>query len=145
MLALSMPTFLHMPMGYEVYLGRMRHLINELELQEKWPGFMLSQTGWFRGKILSPLEQGDSPSHHVIRMENPLNIRAKLHEGDIGSIKNSVRQMQSDLLDLGRMPKELYLSYLTCPTCQDKRGGAKIMLLRRWESSDRLSKRINKQ
>ncbi len=144
MLALPIPTFLHMPMGYEVYLGRVRHLLDELELSEKWPGFMLTKTGWFRGQILSPLEKGDSPSRHIIHMENPLNVRAKLHEGDIGSIKNSVREMQSQLLDSGRMPKELYLSYLTCPSCQEKRGGAKIMLVRRWEESERLSKRVNK-
>ena len=50
--------------------------------------------------------------------------------------------MQSELLDVGRMPKELYLSYLTCPNCEGKRGGARIMLLRRWEASGRLSKRL---
>ncbi|MFC1750213.1 hydrolase [Pseudomonadota bacterium] len=144
MLALPMPTFLHMPMGYEVYLGRVRHLLKELDLTERWPGFMLSKTGWFRGQILSPLESSDSPSRHVIHMQSPLNVRAKLHNGDIGSIKNSVREMQSELLDMGRMPKDLYLSYLTCPNCQEKRGGAKIMVIRRWEQSTRLSKRINK-
>ncbi len=142
MLALSIPTFLHMPMGYELYLGRVRHLLKELELKERWPGFMLTRTGWLRGQILSPLESGESPSRHIIHMPSPLNIRAKLHEGDIATIKSSVKEMQSNLLDLGRMPKELYLSYLTCLNCEKKQGGAKIMIMRRWEKSARLSKRI---
>jgi len=56
-----------------------------------------------------------------------------------------VREMQSELLDAGRMPKELYLSYLTCPNCQEQRGGAMILLTRRWQQSSRLGKQINKQ
>jgi len=144
MLAMPIPTFLHMPMGYELYLGRVRHLLKELELKERWPGFMLTKTGWLRGRILSPLEDSDSPSRHIIHLPSPLHIRAKLHEGDISTIKNSVREMQSGLLDLGRMPKELYLSYLTCLNCEKERGGAKIMVMRRWEQSARLSKRINR-
>ena len=145
MLALPMPTFLHMPTGYEVYMGRARHLITELELKPLWPGFALTQTGWLRGRILTPIENTTSPSRHVVHMENPLNVRAKLHEGGIGTIKNSVREMQSNLLDLGRMPKDLYLSYLTCPNCEEKQGGPKILLTRRWEQSARLSKRVAKQ
>lgn len=143
-LELKIGTFLHMPMGFDVYLGRVRHLIAELELEERWPGFRLTQTGWIKGRILSPLVKGDSPSRYVIHLESPFNLRGKLHKGDIGSIKSSVREMQSELLDAGRMPKELYLSYLTCPNCQEERGGAMIMLLRRWEHSARLSKRVNK-
>lgn len=143
-LALPIPTFLHMPMGYEVYLGRARHLITQLELEPRWPDFYLTRTGWMRGRILCPLTSADSPSRHVTRLPKPFQLRGKLHQGDIGTIKNSVREMQAELLDAGRMPKELYLSYLTCPLCQAQRGGAKILLLRRWEQSSRLSKRINK-
>jgi len=144
MLELKIGTFLHMPMGYDVYLGRVRHLIKELELEPKWPGFYLTQTGWLTGRIIAPIVKGDSPSRHVVHLPSPFQVRGKLHHGDIGSIKNSIREMQSELLDAGRMPKDLFLSYLTCPSCADKRGGAKIMILRRWEASSRLSKRLNK-
>lgn len=143
-LELPIPTFLHMPMGYEVYLGRVRHLIEQLELEPRWRDFCLSRTGWMRGVILCPLSSADSPSRHVKRLESPFQLRGRLHQGDIGTIKASVREMQAELLDAGRMPKELYLCYLTCPVCQDGRGGAKILLLRRWEQSHRLSKRINR-
>lgn len=141
-LELPIPTFLHMPMGYEVYLGRARHLISQLELEPRWPDFYLTRTGWMRGRILAPLTSADSPSRHVTRLANPFQLHGKLHQGDIGTIKNSVRETQAKLLDAGRMPKELYLSYLTCPLCQEQRGGAKILLLRRWEQSGRLSKRL---
>ena len=144
MLELPIATFLHMPMGYEVYLGRVRHLITQLELEPIWPGFAMTKTGWLRGHILCPLKSGDSPSRHVTHMPSPFQLRGKLHKGDIGTIKNSVREMQSELLDAGRMPKELYLSYLTCPNCEEQRGGAMILLTRRWQQSGRLSKRINK-
>ncbi len=137
-------TFLHMPMGYEVYLRRAHQLVTQLELSERWPGFYLTRTGWMSGQILAPLQQGNSPSRHVVHLPSPFKLRAKLHKGDIGSIKNSVREIQSALLDGGRIPKELYLSYLTCPNCAEQRGGAMIMLLRRWEESNRLSRRVNK-
>ncbi len=139
------PTFLHMPMGYEVYLGRVRHLIKQLELDERWPGFYLTRTGWMHGQILAPLQQGDSPSRHVAHLPSPFKLRVKLHKGDISSIKISTREVQSALLDSGHMPKELYLSYLTCPSCAEQRGGTMIMLLRRWVESAQLSRRIKKQ
>lgn len=139
------PTFLHMPMGYEVYLGRVRHLIKQLELKERWPGFYLTRTGWMRGQILAPLQQGDSPSRHVVHLPSPFKLRVKLHKGDVGSIKMSVREIRSALLDRGCMPKELYLSHLTCPNCAEQRGGAMIMLLWRWEESGQLSRRLKKQ
>jgi hypothetical protein len=68
-----------------------------------------------------------------------------LHEGGIGTIKESTRQLQMQLFDFGRMPKELYLSYLTCPVCRDEKGGDKILLLRRWQHSSTLAKRIQKR
>lgn len=138
-----MRTFLHMPTGYEVYLGRVRKIMTDLELKEQWPGFYISKTGWMKGKIISLLESGDSPSRHVVRLERPFQFRAALHKGTMGTIKNTVKAMQADLLDSGRMPKELLLSYLTCPNCSEQRGGDMIMVLRRWEVSTRLSKRID--
>jgi hypothetical protein len=45
------------------------------------------------------------------------------------------------LLDSGRMPKEMYLAYLTCPACSEERGGDRILLLRRWRASGRLAKK----
>lgn len=142
-LELPIPTFLHMPTGYDVYLGRARHLITQLELEPRWRGFYLTQTGWMRGRILCLLNSADSPSRHVTRLPTPFQVRGKLHHGDIGTIKNSVREMQAQLLDARRMPKELYLSYLTCPLCEEQRGGAKILVLRRWHQSARLGKRLN--
>jgi len=53
--------------------------------------------------------------------------------------------MQSALLDEAKMPKELFLCYLTCPRCRDERGGIKIMLLRHWVKSEKLQKRLDKQ
>lgn len=144
-LALPIPTFLHMPMGYEVYLGRLNHLLQHLDVKQRWPGLVLTRTGWWRGEILSVLSQSNSPSHLIRHLPSPFRLRARLHKGDVGTIRTSVREMQSQLLDAGRMPKELYLSYLTCPTCAEGRGGAKIMLLRRWEESPTLVKRLAKQ
>ncbi len=145
MLALKTTTFLHMPMGHETHLGQIRYLINNLELKAQWPEFVMSRTGWLRGQMLAPLEEADSPSRHITHLESPFHLRVKLHQGDIGTIKKSVKEVQASLLDSGRVPKELYLSYLTCPNCQEKRGGDKIMLLRRWQTSAMLAKRVNKQ
>ena len=144
-LSLSLPTFLHMPMGYDLYVGRVRHIIKELELEERWPGFFLTRTGWFKGRIISPIAATDSPSHHISRMPSPYPVRARLHNGGIGTLKTTLRQLQAELLDSGRMPKELYLAHLTCPNCSEKRGGEKIMVLRHWKESPRLRRRIQER
>ena len=141
---LSIPMLLHMPLSYEVYLKRQYHDIQGLQLKEPWPNLVLTRTGMFRGTIMRLLEKTGSPSHRIQYLPTPFHLRGKLHSGDIGTIRNSVRQIQMELLDSGRLPKELYISYLTCPLCRDKRGGNKILLLRRWTESSLLKKREHK-
>lgn len=137
-LRLGIPTLLFMPLAYEAYIKRQYDQVQQLELTERWPGFVLTRTGVLRGEIIRLLESAESPSHRVSYLPSPFHVRATLHHGDIGTIRKSVRELQSALLDAGRRPKELYLSYLTCPRCEEQRGGAKILALRRWEDSPRL-------
>ncbi|MEJ2553841.1 MAG: hypothetical protein P8079_07485 [Gammaproteobacteria bacterium] len=139
--SLSIPTLLHMPLGYEAYLKRQYHDIQALRLTESWPNLVLTRTGMFRGTITRLLEKTTSPSHRIEYLPNPFHVRGKLHLGDVGTIRNSVREIQMELLDKGKLPKELYLCYLTCPLCRDERGGNKILLLRRWTESTLLKKR----
>lgn len=140
---LSIPMLVHMPLSYEVYLKRQYHDIEGLQLRETWPNLVLTRTGVFRGTIMRLLENATSPSHRIEYLPNPFQLRGKLHSGDVGTIRNSVKQNQMELLDNGKLPKELYLCYLTCPLCQEQRGGNKILLLRRWTESS-LLKRKNK-
>ena len=142
---LPIPTLFHMPLAYETYLQKQFQEIEQLGLQEKWPGLVLCRTGFFRGQLIAPLEHDDSPSRRMHRLESPFLLRALLHDGDMSIIKSSIKKLQMDLFDMGRMPKELYLCYLTCPQCADERGGSKILLLRRWQKSDRLKQRLHKK
>jgi len=140
------PMFLHMPIGYEACLDRQHKDIKRLHLNERWPGFVLTQSAAFRGRILCPLSESTSPARRTLRLTNPFYVRSKLIHGDIGGgIRGAVQTMQSGLLDEGKMPKELFLCYLTCPRCRDERGGIKIMLLRRWVKSKKLQERLDKQ
>jgi len=139
------PMFLHMPIGYEAWLDRQHKDIKRLELNEKWPGFCLTRSALFRGKILCPLQEEHSLARNTYRLSNPYYLRVQVFNGDIGGIKDTVRSMQSSLLDEAKLPKELYLSYLTCPQCQGERGGNKIMLLRHWVESPKLKERLKKQ
>jgi hypothetical protein len=141
---LPIPTFLHMPLSYDLYRQRQQGEIEQLELREIWPGFALTRTGFFRGRLIRLLENGESPSRHVTNLEGSLKLYGLLHEGGIGTIREPVRQQQMALLDKGRMPKELYLSYLTCPRCSEQRGGEKILLLRRWKDNPRLAAKVKK-
>jgi len=141
----TLPMLLHMPIGFEARLHRQYEAIKNHGLHERWPGLALSQTGLFRGQLLCPLQEESSPLHSIIRLPNPYPLRCKLIHGDIGNIKQTVRTMQSELLDIARMPKELYLAYLTCPACQKERGGNRIMILRHWTKSPKLAQRIKRQ
>jgi len=138
---LGIPMLLHMPISYEMYLKRQYQDIQALQLTETWPDLVLTRTGMLRGTIMRLLEKTTSPSHRIEYLPSPFHLHGKLHLGDVGSIRNSVRQIQMELLDSGKLPKELYMSYLTCPLCRDEKGGDKILLLRRWTQSAFLKKR----
>ncbi|WP_455203676.1 hydrolase [Kaarinaea lacus] len=141
---LPMPTLFHMPMSYDTYVQQQQTDIEQLELQEEWPGLVLTKTGFFKGALIRVLLSGDSPSRFIQYLDNDFKLRGFLHPGDIGTVKDSTRELQNTIFDLGRMPKELYLCYLTCPVCSESKGGDKILLLRRWKESPTLAKRIKK-
>ncbi|MBK8163619.1 MAG: hypothetical protein IPK65_10930 [Gammaproteobacteria bacterium] len=138
---LPIPTLVHMPLAYEIYLQRQQRSIEQLHLRELWPGLVLTRTGLLRGSITRLLEDVPSLSRHVGYLPRPFQVRAYLHCGNVSTIRQSVRDMQAQLLDAGCMPKELYLCYLTCPRCATQRGGDQILLLRHWLKSDLLGKR----
>jgi hypothetical protein len=138
---LPIASFLHMPLSFETYKQRQQHEIEQLELRERWPGFALTRNGWLRGKMIRLLEDSESPSRHFQRLPSDFQLRGFMHDGGIGTVRNSVREQQMQLLDSGRMPKEMYLAYLTCPACSEERGGDRILLLRRWRASGRLAKK----
>jgi hypothetical protein len=139
---LPIPTFLHMPLSYDLYRQRQQQEIEQLELRETWPGLALTCTGFFRGRLIRLLEHNESPSRRVVNLDSPMKLYGLLHDGGIGTISKAVRQQQMTLLDKGRMPKELYLAYLTCPRCAEQRGGEKILVLRRWKENARLASRV---
>lgn len=141
---LPMPTLFHMPLSYGLYVQRQRAEIEELELVESWPRVVFSETGFLGGRIIALLESALSPSRHVQCLPAEFQVRAKLHHGGIGTVRNTIRQLQSELLDNGRMPKQLLMSHLTCDLCRSKRGGDKILVIRRFETSKRLRARSSR-
>lgn len=142
---LPIASFLYMPLAYDTYRQRQQLNIEQLELEERWPGFALSRTGLFGGRLIRLLKDGHSPSRYVGSLPASFQLNVQLHEGGIGTIRETVRRQQMDLLDGGRMPKEVYLAYLTCPRCAEGRGGERIMVLRRWEETPRLKRRQEKR
>lgn len=143
--ALKIPSFLYMPLSYEVYVQKQSDAIEQLELEEQWPGFVMTRTGFLRGEILRILKPASSPSRFVRTLDGTSTFRGYLHNGGIGTIKESTRSLQNQLFDMGRMPKEMYLCYLTCPVCAEQKGGDKILLMRRWQESKTLARRIQNQ
>ncbi|MDQ6955229.1 MAG: hypothetical protein Q9M20_07280 [Mariprofundaceae bacterium] len=139
---LKIPMFIHMPIAYEAYLLKQKNDIERLELHETWPGFNLTKTGALRGQILCPLVEKSSPARNLMTVPIPFHLRIQLFHGDVTDMRGEVRKIQSELLDDGRMPKELYLSYLTCPVCEEERDGKRVMLARRWVKSSKLEARL---
>jgi len=139
------PMFMHLPLAFNLYRHRQNEDIERLELKEEWPGFTLTKSAAFRGRHLRLLLDQECPARRVHRLPNPFRLRVALHHGDIGSIQPIVRQMQTELVQSGNMPKEIYLSYLTCPTCAPDRGGSMMMVLRRWIPSKKLREKLEKR
>ena len=141
---LPIASFLYMPLSFETYRQRQQQDIEQLELEECWPGFALMRTGLFGGQLIRLLQDGQSPSRHVGVLPARFQLNCLMHEGGIGTVRNTVRQQQMNLLDSGRMPKEIYMAHLTCPRCAEQRGGERILVLRRWEENSRLNRRKEK-
>ena len=142
---LPIASFFFMPLSLDSYLNRQQSDIDQLELEEEWPDLVLTRTGMLRGEIVRVLKNGNSPSRFIRYLPADFHLHGFLHQGGIGTLKKSTRQLQARLFDMGRMPKELYLCYLTCPLCNEEKGGDKILLLRRWQASATLSNRIRQK
>ncbi len=142
---LSILMLLHMPLAYASYLQRQAYAIADLELKERWPGLVLTKTGMFRGEILRLIEPSDSPSRLIKYLPVDFNVRCVIHQGSMATLRNSARLLQQSLFDEGKLPKEMYLCHLTCPRCADDRGGEKILLLRRWQASATLQRRLDRK
>mgnify|MGYP001602765869 CR=1 FL=1 len=138
---LPIPMFMHMPIAYGLYLDRQRQLVEKLDLKERWPGLVLSRTGFFRGSLTRLLEATHSPSRHIQVLPSPFKVRAVLHRGNVSTSYKVIQRMQAELIDASRAPKELYMCHLTCPHCEERKGGEQILLLRRWEESAFLKRR----
>lgn len=142
---LTIPTLMHMPLAYEAYLARQQRLIEGIGVEEQWPGLVLTRTGALRGAIMRLLKRTDSPAPRIEILPRPFNVRAVLHHGDVGTMRKPVQEMQMALIDAGKMPKELYLCYLTCPKCAEQKSGDKILLLRRWQESPMLQRHLRRK
>ncbi|MDQ6975735.1 MAG: hypothetical protein Q9M22_04120 [Mariprofundaceae bacterium] len=136
--------FMHMPIGHEAKLDLQFKDMQRLDLHARWPGFVLSRSAMFRGQLLCLLSEEHSPARSVFCLPRPFNLRVALFHGDVADVRLSVAKMQSALLDEGKMPKSLFLAYLTCPRCQDERGGMQVMLLRQWIANEKLYQKAKK-
>ncbi len=131
-----------MPVSYDMYVERQRQEVVQLGLSERWPGLVMSRIGAFSGEILRLLTDDQSPSRRIQFLSGAFHVRGMLHNGGIGTIRESFLDLQRGLLEDGCMPKELYMAHLTCPVCAEAKGGDKILLLRRWVESPRLKSRL---
>ena len=142
---MKIAAFLFMPLSYDSYARRQQQDIEQLEIQEMYPGLTLTRTKLWGGTIQRIIKSGESPSRFIGYFNSAFHLHGFLHQGGIGTIKESIRALQNRLFDQGRMPKELYLCYLTCPICSEEKGGDKILLLRHFTESKTLQNRLKRR
>lgn len=138
------PMFLNMPIGFDFHHHQQAQQLIALELEEVWPGLCFLKPGFFRGELWRFIKSCDSPARQVGLLPPTFPVYTYLHPGDIGSLKPALAHMQHELLEQGKMPKEVYLAYLTCPLCADAKNGHKILVLRRWQPHAGLLKKVSR-
>ena len=134
--------YFHMPVAYDMYVSKQAENINLLDLTEKWPGLVLTKTGMIGGKIIRLLEDAQSPSRLVKYIAGDFHVMAQMHRGGIGTVPKAAHKMQIAMVEKGCMPKELYLVHLTCDECWERKGGDKILILRRYTANERVQKNL---
>ena len=143
---LPMPTLFGMPLSFDLYRQRQQQDLERLGLQENWPGFVLMRTGLLRGEVIRLLkEDSQSLSRHVQRLPGPFWARAVMHHGEVGTLRHTLVNLQSELFNAGRAPKSLFLAHLTCPLCSAERGGSKILVVRHWQADTKLTAKLQKR
>ncbi|MDH3326811.1 MAG: hypothetical protein OEM38_08870 [Gammaproteobacteria bacterium] len=142
---MKIPCFFHMPVSYDLYVHKQAENIQHLELKERWPGFVLTKTGMVGGKILRILEDAQSPSRLVHYIAGDFLVMAQLHNGGIGTTPKAAHKMQIAMVEKGCMPKELYLVHLTCDDCRDRKGGDKVLMLRRYTANKRIQQNMEEE
>lgn len=139
---LRFPTLFHMPLAYDTYVKKQAENLQQLELTETWPGFIMTRTGFWRGRMLRLLESAETASRLVHYLPSPFNLRANLHHGGMGTVAKAIQAQHIKMSDMGRSAKEMYLAHLTCPVCEERKGGDKIIVLRRWVANPALQARL---
>ncbi|MDX1810778.1 MAG: hydrolase [Gammaproteobacteria bacterium] len=143
---MKIAAFFHMPVAYDMYVSKQAANIDHLDLKEKWPGLILTKTGWFGGKIMRLLEDSESPSRLVHYLPGSFWVQCQLHHGGIGTVPKAVHKMQIEMVEKGFIPKEFYLAHLTCPVCVERKGGEdKILIVRRFVANKRIQDRLQKE
>jgi len=142
---MSFPTFFHMPLAYDTYVKKQAENIEQLDLKEKWPGLIFTRTGFWRGKLMRLLEAEQTASRLVKYLPAPFNLRVNLHDGGMGTVAKTIQAQHIKMSDMGRSARELYLAHLTCPVCEDRKGGEKILVIRRWIDNPRLKMRLEQR
>ncbi|MDH5256953.1 MAG: hypothetical protein OEX07_03065 [Gammaproteobacteria bacterium] len=142
---MKISSFFHMPVAYDMYVSKQAENIQSLELTERWPGFILTKTGMFGGKIIRILENAQSPSRLVHYIPGDFLVMAEMHDGGIGTTPKAAHKMQIAMVEKGCMPKELYLAHLTCDVCRDKKGGDKVLMLRRYTANKRVQSNLEEE
>ncbi|MDH5544876.1 MAG: hypothetical protein OEZ43_04740 [Gammaproteobacteria bacterium] len=140
---MSIPSFFHMPLAFDMYVGKQAENIEQLDLKPVWPGLVFSRTGMWGGELICLIEDAESPSRLVQYLPPPFDVHFMLHHGGIGTIQKTLREQQMRLTDAGKVPGDLYMGHLTCPVCEERKGGEKILMMRRWKSSKRLQGKIS--
>jgi len=135
----------HMPVAYDMYVSKQAVNIQELGLKERWPGLILTKTGMFSGKIIRLVEDAQSPSRLVKYIAGDFLLMAQMHGGGIGTVPKAAHKMQIAMVEKGCMPKELYLVHLTCDECWERKGGDKILMLRRYVANERVQQKLEEE
>src|SRR3569833_860418 len=123
---LPIPNLMHMPLAYGFYVGRQQQMINQLGLAERRPGLLLTRTGIFRDSITRLMENARSPARNLHVLPRPYWVYAVLHHGNLSTGHKVIQQMQARIVDAGRQPRELYLGYLNCQQCAEKKSYSSV-------------------
>jgi len=142
---MKISSFFHMPIAYDMYVKKQVDNIHNLELEERWPGFIMTKTGMFGGKIIRILKDAQSPSRLVHYVAGDFLLMAQMHDGGIGTVPKAAHKMQIAMVEKGCMPKELYLAHLTCDVCRDRKGGDKVLMLRRYTANKRIQQNMESE
>lgn len=121
-------TFFHIPLGFAKMMVRNTELIKNAKALPKEPLMFTEDTSAFKTEVYIAVSK-EIPGQNIVKMSG--TFLTKVFEGPFKNCGKWAKEMQEVVKSKGKVAKNLYFFYTTCPHCAQVYGKNYVVILAR--------------